>query len=281
MKHLEFTKVVASGNDFIILSGSGTSPTTTLDVKKKLPKNNLAELSKKLCNRRFSIGADGVMLLLKSKKADLRMRIFNPDGSEADMCGNGLRCLALYAFKKGIGHKNLRIETNAGILRARLVKNDYIRLEMTEPKTIRLDFNIHIDGVIHKVNFINTGVPHAVYFVKDLDNFDVKHIGQKTRFHEEFRPEGTNADFVEILDSKNIKIRTYERGVEDETLSCGTGTVAGAIVAGLLKNIEAPISVHTRSGEILKVDFKKDDVSVNGVTMEGKAKIVFEGRINI
>lgn len=269
---LQFTKAVASGNDFVII-----------DNRKKTFSSGLAALTKKLTSRKFSIGADGLLVLEKpsKKNANFRMRIFNPDGSEVDMCGNGLRCIALYAFKKGIAKSFMKIETGAGMLEANCLKNNFVKIGMPEPKSLRLSFNINIDGVIHKANFINTGVPHVVYFVEEIDNFDVKHMGQKTRYNEEFRPEGTNADFAEVIDSKNIKVRTYERGVEDETLSCGTGSVASSIVAGLLRNLKSPISVHTKSGEVLKVYFNKVDDSVNNVYLEGKAEVVFDGRIKL
>lgn len=266
-----FTKCQASGNDFIII-----------DNRFKKIKGIPAKLSKSLCRRKFSIGADGVLFLekAKSKEARFRMRIFNPDGSEAQMCGNGLRCIALFAFKNGIAKSSMDIETGSGVLPA-LVKKDRVKIKMPDPKSLRLNFNLSLDGVIHKANFINTGVPHVVYFVEDLGNVDVKHIGQKTRFNEEFRPAGANVDFVEIFNLKNISVRTYERGVEDETLSCGTGSVASAIVSGLLKNLTSPILVHTKSGEILKIYFKRSGESVNEVYLEGRAEIVFEGRINI
>lgn len=269
---LEFTKAVASGNDFIVI-----------DNRSKKIRQSLTLIAKRLTKVKDSIGADGILVLerSKTKNVDFKMRIFNPDGSEADMCGNGLRCIAMYAFRNKIAKADMVIETKAGILNANVLKNGFVRIGISEPKSLRVNFNISIDGIIHKVSFVNTGVPHAVYFVEDIDSTDVKHLGQKTRFHEEFRPYGTNVNFIEIIDSKNILVRTYERGVEDETLSCGTGSVASSLVSGLLKNCISPISVHTRSREILKVYFKKSEGIVSEVYLEGKANLVYDGRIFI
>jgi diaminopimelate epimerase len=270
MVRLDFKKMVGAGNDFIVID-SGLK--------------DLNVLTKKICDRKTGIGADGVLVIEKSKIADFKMRIFNADGSEAEMCGNGLRCAVLY---KGIG-KKVKVETKAGIYEGEIIGDNRVRVKMEDPKDLRLDFPLSVNTRKIKVNFINTGVPHTVVFVQGIDKINVGAIGSVIRYHKEFRPKGTNVNFAEIMDSGNVKIRTYERGVEGETLSCGTGSVASAIIT----NYKAPsnetkgkqitdskINVHTQGG-ILIVGFKKVINEIRDVYLEGEAKIVFEGGIYV
>ena len=213
--------MVASGNDFVVIERS-QNPAI----------NNPRILARSICDRKFGVGADGLLLLEKSKIADVRMRIFNPDGSEAKMCGNGARCSVLY-----IGRRNTELETKAGIIQSQL-KGNSVKIKLTEPKDLKLNLPIKVNNRTLQVNFINTGVPHTVIFVADLDKIDVINLGRQIRFHKRFAPQGTNVDFVEALSNKSIKIRTYERGVEDETLACGTGVVASALIT----NYQLPIT---------------------------------------
>jgi len=257
MKRIEFTKMVASGNDFIV-------------IDKKLS-GRIPALARSLCDRRLGVGADGLILLNKLKNADLRMRIFNADGSEAKMCGNGARCAALFGRKsKG------RIFTQAGVINTEL-RPGRVKIRLTEPKGIRLEIPLKVNGRLIKVNFINTGVPHAVVFVNGIDNIDVVNIGRRIRFHTKFSPAGTNVDFVEVKGSNLVGIRTYERGVEDETLACGTGSVAAGLIFALKSGLDRLIKVGTRGGEELKVYFKKENKSFRDVWLEGSAKIVYKG----
>ena len=267
MNSIKFTKAVATGNDFIIVDNR----TSTI-------KGDLPALAKKVCDRKWAIGADGLLVLEKSKTADFKMRIFNPDGSEAQMCGNGSRCAALYAAAEKIAKSDMTIDTLAGVLRAN-VKNDMVKVRLTDPKDIKWNFCIDINKCPYKLSFIDTGVPHTIHFVDDVDEVDVKNLGSHIRSHGEFSPEGTNADFVEVIDKHSIKIRTYERGVEDETLACGTGSVASAIIAAETEKMVSPITVQTRSGEKLKVYFELIDGEFKNVYLEGKAKLVYEGVI--
>jgi len=283
-RQIDFTKMVASGNDFIIIDNK----------KLRLPFNEsrLLESVRKICNRKYGVGADGLLVIEKSKVADFKMRIFNPDGSEAEMCGNGIRCVALWAnrpntenYTENYARPKLKIETKAGILET-VVNRDLIKIKMTEPKDIRLDIPLNIKGKNYKVNFINTGVPHTVLFVNNLEKIDVKGLGRIIRFHRKFLPNGTNVDFVKIEDRENILIRTYERGVEDETVACGTGAVASTIISNIKyqkSKIEkgCKINVHTQSGETLKVYFDKIEDKFKNIWLEGKAKIVFTGKIVI
>lgn len=262
MRNIKFTKMVAAGNDFII-------------AELRAKNSELREVAKKICGRRYGAGADGLLLLEKSKKADFRMRIFNPDGSEPAMCGNGLRCAALYAHKNKIAPRKMKIETLAGIQEAE-VKDNIVKLKLSNPHGARLDMPVEIDKKKVAVHFINTGVPHAVLFVDKIDAVDVARLGRFIRNHPLFMPDGTNTDFVKAQKGSSISVRTYERGVEDETAACGTGAVASAIISSLVKKVKPPVKVKTRSGETLKVDFKRADI-IYDVYLEGPARVVYNG----
>lgn len=263
-----FTKAVASGNDFLIIDNrSRELDTRDLDY---------SEMARDLCRRRFSIGADGILVLENSDEAVFRMRVFNPDGSEVRMCGNGAKCSALYAATCNWG-KELTIETGSGILDA-LVTGDNVKIKMSDPRDIKLKVNLGIGPNMMIVHQIDTGVPHVVHFVDDLEGYQVKEVGRKIRGHSIFEPEGTNVDFVGERNASPVSIRTYERGVEDETLACGTGTVASAVIMGLLGYTDSPVEIRTKSGEILTVHFRISAGKVTDVYLEGSAKIVFEGK---
>jgi len=268
-KIIKFTKAVATGNDFIIV-----------DNRSSIVGANAAKLAKELCGRKRGIGADGLLLVEESKRHDLRMRIFNPDGSQPEMCGNGSRCVALYAAAKKIAKAQMTIDTLAGMLNAS-VRGDIVKVKLTDPKDIRWNFCLMINKCPYKVNFVDSGVPHVVHFVEDLDKVDVKNLGSHIRYHGEFSPEGANADFVRIIDKHNIKIRTYERGVEDETLACGTGAVASAIISAEAEKLSSPVTVHTQGGEKLKIYFDLIGGNFRNVYLEGRAQLVFEGVIKI
>jgi diaminopimelate epimerase len=286
MSAIEFVKAVASGNDFIIID--------RLRIRNILLRQGFGgqaddgirntRLAKELCQRKLSVGADGLLLIEPSKKCDFKMRIFNPDGTEVDMCGNGLRCAALYAQKNKIAGRKMSIETSAGEMQAE-VRSASVKIRLAPAKNLRLKFDLDIDGQTQKVNYINTGVPHVVCFVQGLDDFNVKDAGRAIRYHSEFQPKGTNADFVQVLDKGHIRLRTYERGVEQETLACGTGAVASAIITtyemqdqpqGVYK-----LAVDTSSGERLLVCFNIDKAKIKDIFLEGKAKIVYEGGLDV
>jgi diaminopimelate epimerase len=268
MFKINFTKMVASGNDFVVTENYNY--------------RNPPLLAKLLCNRKFGIGSDGLLLLEQSRKANIRMRIFNADGSEAAMCGNGARCVALWLASKrkavSVGARKLKIETKAGIIEAE-VRADNIKIKLTEPHDLRLDMPVKIDSRKLLVNFINTGVPHAVVFVQGLEDIDVFSLGRTMRYHAKFAPRGTNANFIEVSNKDSIKIRTYERGVEDETLACGTGAVASALIFALKSGACGKVNVHTRSKEVLKVHFEKKENHFSSVWLGGSARIVFKGVI--
>jgi diaminopimelate epimerase len=267
MRRIKFTKMAATGNDFIVV-----------DNRFSVIGFRFSAVAKKLCNRKSGIGADGLLVLEKSKKADLRMRVFNPDGSEPDMCGNGSRCMALYAKNKKIAPASMSIETAAGILSA-CVKKDKIKIKMTDPKNIKLSMNLNSMGKACRFHYINTGVPHAVFFTKNLEKIDLGVFGKNIRYHKAFYPDGANVNIVRVEKGNSLSIRTYERGVEAETLACGTGAVASAIVSHMIKGFDSPVNVYAGGGR-LKIYFKgNSDKGFMDVFLEGEAREVFTGEI--
>ena len=270
-RNRSFIKMVGTGNDFVLLDHR----------TKKIPSASYSLLSRRLTHRQNGIGADGVLFLEKSTPkvpADFKMRIFNPDGSEAEMCGNGIRCIAYYAYQEGIVSTRMKIETLAGVLSAEVKKNR-VRVELSLPKEWKPGLRFQKDGVLLEGVFVNTGTPHAVFFVHSLENLEVAKLGAFVRYHPDFAPRGTNVNFVESKNSHQIQVRTYERGVEAETLACGTGATASALVAAKERKISTPINVLTQSGETLTVDFQQESGEIHKVWLEGAVKIVFKGEI--
>lgn len=269
MKKINFTKMVGAGNDFIMV-----------DNRKKTLTKNLPTIAKTLCDRKLSVGADGLILLEKSKTSDVAMRIFNADGSEAEMCGNGVRCLALMAVNGKNTKKPLKIQTLAGPVFAQ-VKSEIVKVKLTDPKDMKMNIHLKINGIPLITHFINTGVPHAVTVVSDIEKVDVFNLGRTIRYHEQFAPKGTNANFMAFGNGNWISNRIYERGVENETLSSGTGSAAAALIAATLKGYSSPITVHTRTKEVLKIYFSKTGNTFFDVYMEGPVKTSFQGSVTI
>jgi diaminopimelate epimerase len=268
MKKIPFMKMSGSGNDFILIDHRNPI----------LSEHQMKGFAQKVCRRRVSAGADGLILIEPSKKADFKWRFFNADGSEAEMCGNGGRCVARFANVKGITGSSLTFETLAGILSAQ-VNGKKVKLELTQPHHLNLDETILVEGVEKRVSSINTGVPHAVCFLEDIENVDVLRVGRVIRNHSHFAPNGTNANFVRVENISQFSIRTYERGVEDETLACGTGTVASALIAAFKGMVRSPVSVKTRGGELLTVYFEIEGKEVKRVFFEGDVHIVYEAEM--
>jgi diaminopimelate epimerase len=266
---LRFTKMNGAGNDFILIDNRAG------DVH--LDRSQIAHL----CDRHRGIGADGILLLEKAANhADFRMRYFNADGGEAEMCGNGARCFARFAKKVAGVQKKISFETPAGVISAELV-GDLVTLQMTEPTDLRLDIKLPVANENKTVHFINSGVPHVVIPVPRIDDVDVRREGSAIRYHKMFSPRGANVNFLEKRGPKKIAARTYERGVEDETLACGTGIVASALIFAAIEKVNGPISVTARGGDELKVGFKKSDNQFHNVTLTGPAEFVFEGTVEI
>jgi diaminopimelate epimerase len=266
---LRFTKMNGAGNDFILFDNR------TGDIN--LDRNQIA----RLCDRHRGIGADGILLLEKpTNRADFRMRYFNADGGEAEMCGNGARCFARFANKIGEQKTKLSFETPAGVISAEL-KGDLVTLRMTDPTDLRLNVDLPMAAKNKTVHLINSGVPHVVIPVAKVADADVRRDGAAIRHHKMFSPNGTNVNFIEKRGPKKIAIRTYERGVEDETLACGTGIVASALIFAASENKNGPISVIARGGDELEVGFEKSGDRFRSVTLTGPAEFVFEGTIEI
>jgi diaminopimelate epimerase len=272
---LDFIKTEAAGNDFVLIDRIGADSNKP-DWNSVVPE---------ICTRKKGVGADGVLIIEDHPNCDFTMRIFNPDGSEVDMCGNGARCSAYYYFKK-TGTGKAKFSTLAGIIWAEKGTADRVRLTLTPPTGIKLDVLIKMEENELSVSYINTGVPHVVVESERLDQVDVERLGRSIRYNEAFAPQGTNADFVNIIDGSNIEVRTYERGVEEETLACGTGVVACAIVESLKGKVTSPVNVKTRGGEVMVVYFKQTDKEdlisrVNDVKLEGNVHQVYTGEIEV
>ncbi len=265
---IPFVKMSGSGNDFILIDHR----------KPILSKDRMSAFAQKVCRRRVSVGADGLIFIESSEKADFKWHFFNADGSEAEMCGNGGRCAARFAFLKGIAGPSLTFETLAGILSAE-VDGKRVKLQMTRPHGLKLDEPIVVDGRSISVSSINTGVPHAVQFVEDVEAWDVIRLGKAIRNHSHFAPAGTNANFVQLEKGSRLIVRTYERGVEDETLACGTGTVASSLVAAFKGWVTSPVSVKTQGGEVLRVYFEIEGKEVKKVFFEGDVQLVYEAEM--
>lgn len=265
---IEFFKMSGSGNDFILIDNRDNSLTV----------GNVIEFVKKVCERKTSVGGDGLIIIENSDRADFRWRFFNADGSEVEMCGNGGRCAARFATISGIAKETLSFETVAGIIDAE-VKENVVKLRLTEPHDLKTDYNLNIENGPYIVNSINTGVPHVVHFVDDLDSYDVRGYGPLIRYHEAYKPEGTNANFVRVIDRNTLRIRTYERGVEDETLACGTGAVASALISSWKGRVDSPVDVQVRSGEMLTIYFEKTDNGFEKVYLEGGTSVVYQGHL--
>jgi diaminopimelate epimerase len=255
---IPFWKMHGAGNDFILVD----------DRKLHFPAADTAFIVR-LCDRRRGIGSEGLLLIQPSVTADFRMRFFNPDGSEADMCGNGARCIARLAHEIGAAPAHMRIETAAGLLRAEILP-PWVRLHLPPPKDWRLNLSIVWNNSEIPLHFVNSGVPHAVCVVEDLAAIDVSAFGTYIRRHALFIPAGTNANFIQITGPDSFAIRTYERGVEAETLACGTGITAAALVAEKLGLVRAPVRVTTAGGDTL-------EVSIFPLTLTGPAEHVFQG----
>jgi diaminopimelate epimerase len=268
MQPLTFAKMHGSGNDFILI-----------DNRTNIVKSHEGpELAKRLCRRKFGIGADGLILVEDAHEADFKWRFYNADGSEAEMCGNGGRCAARFAFQAGIAPATLHFETNAGIVEAQ-VDGSSVKLQLPRPNDLRLDIGLEVHGDTLSAHYINTGVPHCVIFTTDIKNAAVLKLGRAIRYHDRFRPAGTNVNFVQILGSHDVTIRTYERGVENETMACGTGSVASALISSYKQLVESPVRVRTQGGDVLIVHFVQGDNGIDDVFLEGETVFVYSGQL--
>lgn len=256
-----------AANDFIVVD----------DRQQTFPSQNRAWLAG-LMARNTGIGSEGVLLIQPSETVDFRMRFFNPDGGEVDMCGNGARCIARLAHELGVAGSTMRFETPAGVVGAEILGED-VRLQMTPPKDWRMDRELVLDGERIAYHFVNSGVPHVVVIVPDVGAVDVLRLGAGIRYHADFAPAGTNVNFISVIGPDEIQLRTYERGVENETPACGTGIVASGLIAGRTGQVQTPVRIHTAGGHTLYVDFTLTDQGAEQVTLRGPAEHVFQGSI--
>ncbi|MDZ7642682.1 MAG: diaminopimelate epimerase [Desulfurivibrio sp.] len=270
---ITFTKMSGAGNDFILI-----------DHRRPLLADTAAAQSfaRAVCERKFSVGADGLILLEDSDEADFRWQFFNADGSPAGMCGNGARCAARFAYESGIvDHSRLRFATGAGLIEAE-ISGTAVLLTMTPPGEWRL--NLHLAGPAGEeltLHLVDTGVPHSVLFCDELATVPVKEWGRYFRNHPRFAPAGCNVNFVGRDDtSGRLRLRTYERGVEDETLACGTGAVAAALVAARLGLAVSPTTVVTSGQEELVIHYRGQDEQFQDVRLEGPADFIYQGSLH-
>ncbi len=275
---MQFYKYQGAGNDFILIEVDEATPA------------NRAGLARRLCDRRYGVGGDGVLFLEKSRSADVRMRIFNPDGSEAEMCGNGIRCLAKHALQKEmVASEEVAVETLAGVRivsRVRDPSGELFRVELGKPELDRSRIPAKGRGRLlreriegYEVSALNLGVPHAVVFLEDLDGVDVEDAGRRIRRSELF-PKGVNVNFVQEKGKNSFRIRTYERGVEGETAACGTGIASASVMAVVLGLADAkkPIEILARGGRLL-VEVTQRGGEIEEVFLIGPAEFVFKGAI--
>jgi diaminopimelate epimerase len=265
---LEFTKMSGAGNDFILLDNR--------ERRIILTPAKVAQL----CDRHRGIGADGVILLVppKSRDADWAWEFYNSDGSTGEMCGNGARCFARFVnARTGINH-DFTFETEAGLIQASF-HGQQITVNLTAPADLRLNQQLALRNGAQLVHSLNTGVPHAVLFVPDADKAMVRELGPEIRRHPDFGPRGTNVNFVQVLGPNRIRVRTFERGVEGETLACGTGVTASALVASCVQHFASPVKVQVQSGDELDVSFEQSNGAFSNVRLSGPADFVFEGKI--
>jgi diaminopimelate epimerase len=276
-QRIRFVKMTGSGNDFIVIDNRDQI----------VDPDNCRDFVRLACRRKLSVGADGVILIENDPEVDFKWRFFNADGSEAEMCGNGARCAARFAYLKGIVKEpRLAFRTLAGIIEAEIALNRP-KIRVTPPFGMEIDFCLDIEERAVCLHFINTGVPHVVCFLENeaaLEAVDVFSWGRFLRYHPRFLPAGSNANFAFIRDSHYMAVRTYERGVEAETLACGTGSIAAALIAAAKRLVSSPVEVLTRSGETLTIYFDqttREDgvVEFSDVYLEGEARVVYEAEL--
>jgi diaminopimelate epimerase len=269
--NVRFLKMSGAGNDFVMLDNRDRS--LSLD----------GAAIARLCDRHFGIGADGVLAVEppETAAARYRMRYYNADGGEAEMCGNGARCFARFVrtLDPAVGD-DLAFDTIPGVVRARF-SGDEVTIQLTPPTGLQLNRPLSLQSGDTVAHHCNTGVPHAVLFVENLERFDVHHTGAEIRYHADFEPRGTNVNFVQRTGPRALRVRTYERGVEGETLACGTGVTASAIIAHLALGVALPVEVRVQGGDTLTVNFTRDGDTLRDVTLTGPADIVFSGEIDL
>lgn len=265
---IPFYKMHGSGNDFVVMDHRG----------RFIPEAEQPGFARRVCHRQLGAGADGLILIEASPTAAFRWRFYNADGSEPEMCGNGGRCAARFAVLTGIAPATLTFETLAGVIKAE-VKGRLVKLLMAGIGDMNLNQTVPLDEANVQAHFVRVGVPHLVVPVDDIEAAPVTEWGRLLRFHQMFQPAGTNVNFIRVDGSQSLRIRTYERGVEDETLACGTGAVAAALIAARLGQAVSPVTIHTRGGEALTVYFTPQGEAFTEVFLEGDALVSYRGEL--
>ncbi|MDP7355258.1 MAG: diaminopimelate epimerase [Desulfobacterales bacterium] len=268
MEKINFFKMSGSGNDFIVIDNR----------KGVVEEKNLKTFISKICRRRMSVGADGIILLENAEGVDFKWRYYNADGGRAEMCGNGARCVSRFAWLNRIAGYRMSFETDAGIIDAEVV-DDQVMIKIPDPAGLKLNDSLKMNTGSLTISGVNTGVPHVVVEVDDIEEAQVVEVGRQIRYHEAFAPEGTNVNFVSYDKDGNLAVRTYERGVEDETLACGTGAIAGAVIMACKSKSTSPIKIQTRSGGFLTVHFKMEEDHFFDVSLQGDARIIYRGEL--
>ncbi len=282
---IEFAKLSGSGNDFVCIDARDGR------YDDLLAGGGVGAFAASLCRRGRSVGADGVIFAVRPEIegiADLAARFFEPDGSEAELCGNGTACFIHWAVNRGlVDDGEIRILTPAGVVRGHRSDGRYVRVCIPDPEEIQTGLELDVEGSRWHCDYAVTGVPHVVAYVGDLAHFDVAHWGPAIRHHDRFRPRGTNANFVEVLGTGRIALRTFEFGVEAETLACGTGSAAAAVLAALrfgwpeayVRGGQA-VEITARSGDVLKVRFTRhDDGTITDVCLDTVVRCVYDARL--
>ncbi|MHB8852383.1 MAG: diaminopimelate epimerase [Ignavibacteriaceae bacterium] len=284
MEKISFIKMSGAGNDFVVID-KNSNPFLILNEK----------VIQKLCDRRNGIGADGVITISNSVDYDFEMEYFNADGSTGSLCGNGARCAIKFAESSNrIKNEKTYFLSNAVSYTGEVLDENLMKFDFNPPAKLKFNFKVKAGNQLINACFVDTGSPHVVIKIEDvlknpndlnsnyseIDKFPVFELGREIRYLKEFSPGGTNVNFIKIVDSK-IYIRTYERGVEDETLACGTGATAAAIIAHEIDKLEAPITLITRGFDELTVDFNVENQKIKNLSLIGPAKIIFSGEIEI
>lgn len=267
---LNFTKMNGAGNDFVLIDNRSAGLKLT------------PEQIIRLCDRHRGVGADGVILLVPSRsgKTDWAWDFFNSDGSSGEMCGNGARCFGRFVQRVTGVTGAFTFETGAGVITA-VLQGDRVTVNLTAPRDLRLHETVSLAAGPQTIHSLNTGVPHAVLFVPDADRAMVMQLGPEIRRHAHFGPRGTNVNFVQVLGPNHIRVRTFERGVEGETLACGTGVSASAMIAARVHQFTSPVKVQVQGGDMLEVSFKDDGAQFSAVQLTGPADFAFSGQIEI
>lgn len=284
MKRINFYKLTGAGNDFILF-----------DKRENSGLEITPDFAARVCSRRFGVGSDGILVIEDSDKYDFNLFYYNADGSSGVLCGNGARCAIKYAkFSGRIKNSLAEFTLNNLFYSGTVLSDDIIKFNLNEPAGLKREVNIYGAGQLIPAAFLDTGSPHIVINIKnvykdpndsnsfysDIKEFPARELGKEIRYSDAFAPEGTNVNFISV-DEDKVRIRTYERGVEDETLACGTGSAAAAVIAVMNYNVDRPVNLLTAGGEILTVDFSLDGNKIKDLSLTGPAKIVFKGEITI